>query len=806
MRRKRLRGLNFLLVIFLVFNTHFTFAASKRVAVIQEAKGTVYIKKSGGEKKLKVIKGMNLSEGDTIITGADGTVTVVLDDDKRIKIDSNSVINISDLKGSEGNEKTTINQPKGVSVTKIDNKLTGNSSYNQKTPTAIMGVKGTIFSDEEKDGASTFTVAEGQTSVGSNAGGSSALLSPGQQVGITRDGVGELRDIDLSSVSPFTIAAYREYQSDLPPQLAADIEEYIRNNPELLPPVQATQENTQSRINYEASSQSGGGSEGSSGSNTTAKSSNNNLSALEVSEGRLSPVFEANITNYTVNVGSSTVSFKITPMASDDKALIKVNDIQTASSMVSQAIPLNTGRNVISIDVIAENGSIKTYTITVIKDGPPTVTFKSVSQRVSEAGGKIWVDLELSEVLAKDVIIPISINTDSTATQGTDYIMNLSSVKILAGETTAAIEITILNDSIADKKDETIVIEMGTLENVQIGAIQAHTVIIEDDEVYVVNVSSERNGYYGKDSIIHIQVQFNKPVNVTGDTIILELATGGAAFYYSGSGSDTLCFEYMVMPDDASDDLDYQGIDALKYENGEIRDNNGNSAILTLPEPGTKGSLSANSNILVETIAPEVVSVSPNGICSSATDDGIIKIVFNESLNDTLTGNIEISFNNEINTFREGDINFTNTNKENDTIEIISDDYIRASRTYSKIRVNGVYDLAGNEQTPYEDTSYYLAVVNEVTVEHSGLPEIHLDTFVYDGLVNGKPSFAEPQEGTVFMSAKIIWNNSRWELHYMDGGQDKLGATNSNPVLIAGPWTDESGNNATISAHIPGMC
>ena len=165
MIKRIFKRLSLILVFSLLFNVTYVLGAAKREASIQAVEGTVHIKRSGGEKKFKAIKGMNLAEGDTVITGANGTATLILDKDKMIKIAPNTTINIKDLKGAKGNEITSINQPKGVSVTKIDDKLTGNSSYNQKTPTAIMGVKGTIFSTEQVGDQSYFTVVAGQTDV-----------------------------------------------------------------------------------------------------------------------------------------------------------------------------------------------------------------------------------------------------------------------------------------------------------------------------------------------------------------------------------------------------------------------------------------------------------------------------------------------------------------------------------------------------------------------------------------------------------------------------------------------------------------
>ena len=91
-------------------------------------------------------------------------------------------------------------------------------------------------------------------------------------------------------------------------------------------------------------------------------SSDNNLASLEVEGYTLSPEFDKNTTNYTVNVDSDTTSVKINASASDSKASI------TGTG----EIEVHEGANTINVVVEAENGSTKTYTIVVnVKEKDP---------------------------------------------------------------------------------------------------------------------------------------------------------------------------------------------------------------------------------------------------------------------------------------------------------------------------------------------------------------------------------------------------------------------------------------------------
>ena len=84
-------------------------------------------------------------------------------------------------------------------------------------------------------------------------------------------------------------------------------------------------------------------------------SSNNNLSSLSISPGTLSPGFSAGTTSYRASVSNSTTSVAVSATAADGKARVAVWG----------NTGLDVGNNTVTVQVTAENGSKKTYTITV---------------------------------------------------------------------------------------------------------------------------------------------------------------------------------------------------------------------------------------------------------------------------------------------------------------------------------------------------------------------------------------------------------------------------------------------------------
>src|SRR5262249_31805714 len=133
--------------------------------------------------------------------------------------------------------------------------------------------------------------------------------------------------------------------------------------------------------------------------------------------------------------------------------------------------------------------------------------------------------------------------------------------------------------------------------------------VIDTQAPTVSSVSSTTaNGTYGVGQVIAVTVTFSEAVTVSGTPqITLETgATDAVVNYSSGSGTNTLTFNYTVASPQASADLDYQSTTALALNGGTINDAAGNAATLTLATPGAANSLGANKALVIDTIAPTV--------------------------------------------------------------------------------------------------------------------------------------------------------------------------------------------------------
>ncbi len=199
-------------------------AASSRVAVIKELKGTVKVKKSGGSKEFTAFAKMSLNEGDIVTVGSDGSAVLQFangsSEDDRMTVSANTTLTFSKLKEGK-NTVTKVSVQSGSVWSTVKSIKSASDEYTLETPTAIMGVRGTnlLVYVDPVTGDSKFVIFSG---VGQIAPTNTRTISqppdvvvlPNHQVTIddrnqTTQFPGEVIPIDLSSflngVSPQVI-------------------------------------------------------------------------------------------------------------------------------------------------------------------------------------------------------------------------------------------------------------------------------------------------------------------------------------------------------------------------------------------------------------------------------------------------------------------------------------------------------------------------------------------------------------------------------------------------------------------------
>ena len=164
----------------------------------------------------------------------------------------------------------------------------------------------------------------------------------------------------------------------------------------------------------------------------------------------------------------------------------------------------------------------------------------------------------------------------------------------------------------------------------QAGSLAESGIAVDAAPPYVEHVASTNvSATYGAGEEIGIAVVFSEAVAYAGTAPSLALNAGGdspaVAAYTSGNGTATLSFSYEVRIGDRTDDLSYNGTGALS---GTMADLAGNPANLTLPAPGTAGSLSASSSIILLGLAGPVAASAD----ASFTGPNTVRIEYDRPL------------------------------------------------------------------------------------------------------------------------------------------------------------------------------
>ena len=207
----------------------------------------------------------------------------------------------------------------------------------------------------------------------------------------------------------------------------------------------------------------------------------------------------------------------------------------------------------------------------------------------------------------------------------------------------------------------------------------------------VINItSSNDSGSYRAGQVIVIQLIFNETVNVIGNPYIkINVTTGGYPVYYtSGTGSNTLEFNYTVLNSHYTNLLDYVNSTALYLNNGSIKDNAGNDLDLALAFPGDPNSLSVNRSIVIDTneIIVDEFNLSSNTLSKGETVD--ISIRFSKSIPSLSVSNFAI---------RNGILSTLNTDDNGFTWTTTFTPFDKTIDYTNKIILNSTYtDLAGN--------------------------------------------------------------------------------------------------------------
>ena len=349
-------------------------------------------------------------------------------------------------------------------------------------------------------------------------------------------------------------------------------------------------------------------------------------------------------------------------------------------------------------------------------------------------------------------------------------------------------------------------------------------IVIDTTAPTVSNVtSSTGDGTYKIGDTISIQVVFDETIVVTGTPqLTLETGTSDAVVNYNTVTGlttttitdDTMTFTYTVGAGHENADLDYESTAALALNTGTIKDVAGNDATLTLVSPGAAGSLAANKNIVIDGIAPTLVSVVATNDTYKIGDNIDITVTWDETVNVTATPTLALS-NNATATYQSGtgsaalvfrytvqnldqDSSDLSVSSYNGTIQDVAGNTAGAvSGDLGAVIVDANRPTVSSVTASNADATYGIGdtigvqVVFSESVTVNGTPQITLETGTSDAVVD----FTSGSGSTT-----LLFNYVVAEGHI---ASDLDYASTSALALNSGTIKDAAGNDATLTLVSP---
>lgn len=177
---KRIGGL-FFLIVFLAGFTVMILAANKSgFAKIVKIAGRVSVKRRGGDKRFKAVKGMRLVEGDTLYTDKKSNVIIVFQDNTQIVIGKDSTLHLRRIKKIVKKASSIkLHLKKGSVFSNIKHKLKKRENFEITAVNLIAGVRGTKFYVSTDGRKTSVRVLKGKIKLKSLVSPKSLLLKKG---------------------------------------------------------------------------------------------------------------------------------------------------------------------------------------------------------------------------------------------------------------------------------------------------------------------------------------------------------------------------------------------------------------------------------------------------------------------------------------------------------------------------------------------------------------------------------------------------------------------------------------------------
>lgn len=134
-------------------------------AVLESVEGEVWLQRSGGLREFEAQNNTALYRGDRVRTGQSSSATVVFDEESSTTLGEYSSVIIANLEKGEESIQSTIKVAAGQVWNKTKRLLNINDQHQVETPTAVMGVRGTLFLVSVDDENTDLSVFDGNVAI-----------------------------------------------------------------------------------------------------------------------------------------------------------------------------------------------------------------------------------------------------------------------------------------------------------------------------------------------------------------------------------------------------------------------------------------------------------------------------------------------------------------------------------------------------------------------------------------------------------------------------------------------------------------
>ena len=207
----------------------------------------------------------------------------------------------------------------------------------------------------------------------------------------------------------------------------------------------------------------------------TKKSDNSNLSALQITEGVITPEFNKKVKEYSINVPNEITKLSIVATPEHSKATVKITGNEE----------LQVGENNVKIVVTAEDGSTDTYKIIVTR-ALPELNLQTLSIcYIDENNQKVEIKLDPQFVfntyeyksLEKLSYTVKELQVDATANRENAKVEIIGNKEIKAGKNEITIKVTLPNEEgleeqktykiTIEREDEPVIVPLTTMQKMK---------------------------------------------------------------------------------------------------------------------------------------------------------------------------------------------------------------------------------------------------------------------------------------------------------------------------------------------------